>query len=222
MKKLSYWARDHRTAARILIIILQLLLVLSALYTGTEFRHMELGLEWHFAGIAFTVLLAAAFVYPRRLRSRSSSYVRQKICDFLIAMSCCCLLCFTINRNYSAVLMPSGVYGSLPPEESAKMIKTTVDKGPRHAKPPRKRTILKILLILAVVFGSLACLYGIAVLSCSLSCSGSVAMAIAVTIAGLAGVITLAIVGIRAILRWARRDRLSIRRSRMTGAVTLR
>lgn len=222
MKKLSYWARGHRTAARILIIIFQLLLVLSALFIGTEFRHLELGLGWSFAVIAFTILITAVLVYPHRFRERSSSYVRHKTCDFLIAMSCSCLLCFTVNRNYTAALIPPGVYGSLPSSESVKMIKTIMEKYPRPAKPPRKRTALAFLLILAVIVGSFACLYGIAALACSLSCSGSVAMAYVVTIAGLAGVVTLAIVGIRAILRWARRGRLSIRRSRMSGAVTLR
>ncbi|HVU56953.1 MAG TPA: hypothetical protein VHD83_17950 [Puia sp.] len=226
MKKLSYWARDHRAAARILIILLQLLLTLSAVYTGQVLRTLRMRLDGSIAVTLFLILLTAALLYPRRGRHGGlSGYRRQKACDFLVAMSCCCLLCFIVNRNYTTALVSSGVYGSLPVDHDAQQTRPAAsNEEDRSVNPPRRHrhTTEKIALILCVIALAAVCFYGVASLSCSLSCSGSTGLAVVVLAGGLAGIFILGFLAIRSILRWGRRNKLSVRRSYMPGAVPLR
>ncbi len=156
-------------------------------------------------------------------------YVRQKSCDLLLIGSTFFMVSWMANHpdrlfrygQTAQAIVPAGkpqpgdsavrTYKSIPAfiasmkdengktlkwKERKKLLKEQVRAIKRSAEPSKGG---KIALIVLSVLGAVLLLYGVAALSCSLSCGGSDALAIVVAIGGTALVVWLTIVVIKSI-----------------------
>ena len=162
-------------------------------------------------------------------KSRSVYYLRQKSCDLLLAGSTFLLVVCVANQpghlfRWVQPLQATTAGGtSLPKDSTVKTYKSIAafaasmkdDNGKplklkerkkllkeqvraiQHAKEPSKG--VKVLLIILSVIVAAALIIGVASLACSISCSGSEALAIVVGVLGTALVIWLLIAVIRSI-----------------------
>ena len=96
MKKISYWAKAHKTQARIIIIISFLILNGIAFLTGYLFRKIGINLLPEFLFVSFLLYFIAFIAYPSKNKkgtrfSPSSFYMIQKSCDFVLVASTFCI-----------------------------------------------------------------------------------------------------------------------------------
>ena len=159
------------------------------------------------------------------------SYLRQKSTDFLLALTYPLAIAAAINTfafSPEPVLPPNPVRTVLiveriTPESSLKNnkktlkaeLKKTIQESKQKIKTELKAlkaeykakkdkagtTIVKILLILLTIFLAIGLAYLVAALACSISCSGQGALAVAVLLLGLGGIIWLTVIAIKAIVR---------------------
>lgn len=91
MKKLSYWAKQNKWKARLIIIAAHLLLIVLALFTGKKFLSIGIELPGFMLYLFLFVYLAAVFTYPSVKKTvqkkYGSYYFKQKACDFMLAAS---------------------------------------------------------------------------------------------------------------------------------------
>ena len=102
MKKISYWAKAHKTQARIIIIITFLILNGLAFFTGYLFRQIGIGFLPGFLFVSFLLYFMAFVAYPSKNKkgtrfSPSSFYVIQKSCDFVLVASTFCMYMYVSN-----------------------------------------------------------------------------------------------------------------------------
>lgn len=103
MKKLSFWAREHKWEARVLIIASLAALAVFALLSGILLRQLGLLLPGIFLFASAGLYLAAFIAYPfafqkKRERSATAFYRRQKTCDMMLAATSFLLMLFFANR----------------------------------------------------------------------------------------------------------------------------
>jgi uncharacterized membrane protein len=159
--------------------------------------------------------------------SRQKFYIKQKSCDFILAASTFCVVIFLGNRPdkffFSTSIIHATVLNPTRVNDSVKAYKTITsfsasmkDANGKLLKWKERKKLLKeqvreikgsnelstgskiVLIILSAVVAA-ALLYLVAALSCTLSCSGSDGAALLVGIGGLALVIFLLVIAIRAI-----------------------
>jgi len=103
MKKISYWAKNHRHEARITIVICYIILNFLAVITGYFVQQMGILLLPAFLIGCFAIFIAAVIAYPSKYRkgeglSASAFYNLQKTCDFIIAACTFCMIFYLSNR----------------------------------------------------------------------------------------------------------------------------
>ncbi|MEP6466350.1 MAG: hypothetical protein ABJB05_08590 [Parafilimonas sp.] len=211
MQKISIWAKHHAFAARIIIFFIHLLLLLLGFYI-TE----NIPFHFTFSEIVFILLIivAASIIYP----FVKKNYLFQRILIFFTSGCFFLIVCFFIDHNFNFPNNQkalSAVPVSIPAENkkpSAQEIleslkyrdKSTLTKqekrilkkefkkqlvvyGKSVAKNDKASAAKAALIILAIIAAlGLVALLGI--LSCSISCGGSGALAILVFIIGLGGI----------------------------------
>lgn len=222
MKKLSSWASHHRKLSWTIITLCQVLIYFAAMYTGYLLHDAGITLPLSVFLIALSILIISAILYPPK-SFRSNRYVLQKTCDFAIGLSVFVCLCFFYNDNnkVSSFNTYSSLQGSLslPKAMSKKDSSFSLATVSLSKKELRKQArdfkklfqaykgqqeddaIGKTVWIILVVIGALVGLSFVAVLACSLSCSGADVAAALVGIAGVVGLIWLAVHFIKKILR---------------------
>lgn len=227
MRKISYWAKQHKTSATILIILLKLSLAIMALIFGTRLGEwgVLLSPSWYYlAGILCAVGIIG---YPeKRKPTPVLRYYRQKSCDFLLGLSAFISLTALSNRpEASPGLTGNTTVHARVIKPSAAQVLQSLKENPgkklsRQEKMILKKEFKKQLfvygkaklkgnqdeanksgLILLTIIGALGLLFLVAALACDLSCSGSEAAAGAVAVIGGIGVIWAAIAIIRSINR---------------------
>ncbi len=135
MRKLSFWARYHKKAARLIIVSSFLLLTIIGFYTGTWMNDLGISLSETFLFIAVLMYIAGVIVYPQRhgslKRSKTKSfYIRQKICDTGLAVSTFLMIVYLANQpgTFIHTFIPaSAISGNnlvLPKDSSAKTYKS--------------------------------------------------------------------------------------------------
>jgi len=103
MKKNSLWAKDHKVAARLIIIFSFILLTLLGIITGTLLNDTGISIASATLFIVIAIYLAAVIAYPAKsLKGKkltaAAFYTRQKTCDLLLAASTFCMIVFLSNR----------------------------------------------------------------------------------------------------------------------------
>lgn len=230
MRQLSNFAKANPVKARIVITISHILLVLNAILLGVTSYLFDIGFaSWLLIPLS-AIIMMLIFFYPDKKHQHSRfkySYTKQKIADFLLALTYFFVLAIGINQLLAAPVKPltssSGkavliVHKVSPPADSyhpksehrktyrewKKNLKSKIRAFKKDLKKQLKksnRTWLKVLLILLTVVLAIGLAYSVAALGCGLACSGYEALAVLVLIVGGASIIFGSVVAIRAILR---------------------
>lgn len=196
MIQLSLWAKHNKWKARTAIIISTIIILILGLIAGDLLDALRLSLSDIFVWAVTMMALCGFVFYPSK-----KSYVRQKCCDAILISSAFLFMVFFGNRlNNSSTLFAQPLYGSLTktiehhPSQSKKEIRRTKKESRTKIRELRKQyrktsTALKIILIILVAAAAYTLAGFVAALACSLSCSGSAAAAVIVSILGLGGII---------------------------------
>ena len=106
MRKISAWARDHRSMARLFVVIIKILLAVMAWLTGSLLSEMGITIPESIGFLALLLLGTAALLYPsrdRRALSKKFYYLHHKSCDFILALcTFTIMVSFTNNQLYPA------------------------------------------------------------------------------------------------------------------------
>jgi uncharacterized membrane protein HdeD (DUF308 family) len=102
MRKLSFWAKNHPSSARIVIVIAHILLIILGITLGNQFSRA--GTQFSPLWIYFFILLfiTISILYPFKETPRRTKwfYAKQKSCDFIAALCGFCLVfCLTNQLN---------------------------------------------------------------------------------------------------------------------------
>ena len=111
MRKISYWAKNHRLTAIISLVVIKLLLAFIAAYLGLSLLGMNIHVPFAVFFIALLVLIISAIVYPSKHITRLTKkqfYVQQKTCDFIIATCSFIMIGTWVNTKLPA---PAGLVG---------------------------------------------------------------------------------------------------------------
>ena len=210
MKPISIWAHQHKTAARISIIFIYILLNIIGLFTGDILHSMNVTLNSFFYLAATLIVFTGLIIYPsKRNKSKYQNfYARQKLADCLLITATFLLIIYSGNsinankaKNYnsaygSSIINHASNYSeNIVNKNNSKVSKKNFRKYFRSAinefrkkytdSTKTEKTIYIILAIFAAAF--LILLLG--GLSCSIACSGSEALADIVFFVGLGGII---------------------------------
>lgn len=103
MKKISYWAKEHKGKARIAIVVSYIFLNALAFFTGQFLNQIGIFLLPQFLFGCFFIFLVTFIAYPQKRQKgtklKPSAYYRfQKTCDFVLAASTFCMIVCLCNR----------------------------------------------------------------------------------------------------------------------------
>jgi hypothetical protein len=103
MKKVSYWAKNHKVEARVILVIAYTILNILAITTGSLLQRNGFLLSPVFLFCCFTVAMITTLVYPSKYLkgihfSSSAFYNLQKTCDFIIVSCTLCMFVYLSNR----------------------------------------------------------------------------------------------------------------------------
>ncbi len=128
MKKISTWGKHNKAAARVIIIISSIILILLGLNLGYKLKEAGLLLPFSlFTGIT-CVYFISILVYPyKTLRianhPASYNYVRRKTLDLVIAFCSFSMFLFVGNRPGGVIHLGNAVYAAVPLNSPSKEIK---------------------------------------------------------------------------------------------------
>ncbi|RYF79167.1 MAG: hypothetical protein EOO03_18380 [Chitinophagaceae bacterium] len=224
MKSISLWARHHRPAAILIIILAKLLLAGTAIYTGILFTRAGISFSTGWIYLYAALFMAVAFLYG----SQAANYYRRKLMDGLL-LACTFLMVVVFSNNGERVNFTMTGWALTAPttkeKPTAKQILASLEHRDKKDLTRREKRILKqefqvqlkqfvaakikgdkqksseagsiiLLIVAALGLGFL-----LASLVCSLSCSGAEAAAIIVGIVGFVGLIWLLAIMIKRIKR---------------------
>ncbi|MCW3107347.1 MAG: hypothetical protein JWQ09_1853 [Segetibacter sp.] len=193
MKRIAFWSRDHKIAARILIAICHIIIFFLACYVGIGLKENNFFLSplvfWIFT--ILSILITILFSKPYA----SFSFSKKKVLDGLILLSSFIMIVsFTNQKNVTLFTSYKTLQGSF----SEKNTNVSEPKSKPSIKELKKQ--LKELkrmvkrdeasaggIILAILLGA-----GLSALilagACSLSCDGNGGLAVLVLLGGLTAV----------------------------------
>ncbi|HUS01783.1 MAG TPA: hypothetical protein VMY77_08655 [Chitinophagaceae bacterium] len=213
MKKISGWARDHIWQARLIIVVIYILLNVIGIFTGKLLREVDVILPQGYLIGCLIFTIALWTWYPdKNSKSVSAPYVRRKLFDFSLAAVTYLMILFAGNNwdhlfinsesakaskiiriprdsvTTNNILIKDFItsiknmdVSKLSQKEKIRLIKKQIKQVKQDNNTSKSD---KTLLIVLSVLVALILLYGLAALSCSISCGGSEALAIVVALAG--------------------------------------
>jgi hypothetical protein len=101
MKKLSRWASHHIIAARTLIVILQIVVALLAIFTANQLSILNIHFSLPWIYVAIVLFISLVIFYPHTVANPRTHFKKQKTFDFLlVALGFCLvtLLCDQLNQ----------------------------------------------------------------------------------------------------------------------------
>lgn len=207
MKQFSTWAAANKWAARMSIFVLYLVLNISGLLVGDLFFLSGLSFSNTFVCAVVIFCIAGLAFYPlKKERSRYKDFYRARKTFDALLITCTFLFVVAIGNgnsffsvhfnNNSSAAYASTVNNTIEKPGKKLSKKSLLKKLKDNIRQIRKlydegsKTEKTLLVILTIIVALLA-LFGIAALSCNLSCSGSEALALIVGIGGTALIIFL-------------------------------
>jgi len=125
MKKISFWAKDHKWASRILIIVSIALLNVIGIITGILLNNLNVVIPVFIFYLILIIYLASFIVYPAKANKRRTSfktfYGWQKTCDFILSASAFVMI-ICITNGSPAIKIFKNLYAATPvsvPSDSA-------------------------------------------------------------------------------------------------------
>lgn len=228
MKQLSFWAQQHKWAARIIIVAIYFLLNVIGFFLGDVLTAAEITLPGYLPYLLTIPFLAVFLFYPnRKEKARYKNFYRsRKTADAALAGITFLLIICMSNRlseqhewhimaahSASVTPAPKNVEEtndrkkSIQPKKkndfSIKQIKKELRKNLQTLRKEYKAAADsgKTGLVVLSVLVALLLLYLLVVLSCSIACSGSEGLAWAVFIIGTGLIVLLLVRTIRRINR---------------------
>lgn len=210
MKKLAFWARENKNSARATIIISYVFLNLIALFLGDLIHSLNIQFTPLFFVFASILTIVGWMIYPSKNRKKEyrNFFLRQKSADLLLISATFLFIVYagnSLNRNWNAPFNPVQAISIIYPSSSTHVTESSSTKTSVSKKSLRKKIRAEIksirkaykessksqktLYIILAVLGAALLTYGLAGLACSISCSGSEALAIVVLVVGLGGII---------------------------------
>ena len=210
MKRLAFWAHDNKNTARATIIISYVLLNLIALFLGDIIHSLNIEFTPLFFVFAIVLTLVGWMIYPSKIRKKEykNFFMWQKSADFLLVSATFLFIVYagnSLNRNWNTLTNPVQAISIIHTSNPAHITNSSEAKTAVTKKSLRKKIRAEIksirkaykdstkgqktLYIILAVLAALLLTYGLAGLACSISCSGSEALAIAVLAVGLGGII---------------------------------
>lgn len=201
MKQISFWAREHKTAARIFIVVGYLFLNVAGLFLG-DIVHSITG-TFNPALILIPIILTiAGYIFYPKKKNKSiykNFYFRQKLNDLLLIGSTFMFVIFLGNNTNTLqsmnqpllaskiVYYPSRIIKPATVNHSSKSLRQRIKAYRKAYKEMTKSQ--KTLAIIGIVILAVFVAGGVGALSCNIACSGSESLSIVVLVIGLAGVI---------------------------------
>ncbi|HET7116839.1 MAG TPA: hypothetical protein VFI29_10130 [Hanamia sp.] len=132
MKKISYWAKIHKTQARTAIVVSFIFLNALAFFTGHFLNQIGIFLLPQFLFGCFFIFLIALIAYPLKklkgTKPKSLAYYHlQKSCDFILAASTFCMIVCLCNR-------PERLFQFYPQIKAFVVVSPSKDSSVKHYK----------------------------------------------------------------------------------------
>ena len=209
MKSISFWAHNHKAAARISIILIYFLLNAVGLFMGDILFSMNILLSPLYYVFAILIGIFGLIIYPsKKIKSTHKNfYFQQKTADIILLISTFIFIIYTGNIIYNpgykaventwasnAVRLNSNTSSPgtnqrviVSKKEGHKKLRNIIREFRKRYKESTKGQKTLYIIISAIVAAGL--ILGVSVLSCNIGCSGSVALAYIVLFLGLGGII---------------------------------
>lgn len=117
MKSISYWAKCHPWPARVSIVLIKILLIALAFYTGRNLGSMQVTIPSMVFSAVVIGFVIVGFLYPgakeKQALSKQQYYRLQKVCDLFLGLSSFVMICCISNaspKNFTGML--SAAYSS--------------------------------------------------------------------------------------------------------------
>ena len=234
-KQLSFWARQHKWSSRFIIVLSFAIMNVLAIISGSLLNDLDVNISKWFLILSIVLFCIVWLRYPNRKKSGINTYAFRKTCDSILIGATFFMFMYFGNRQTtpfdSTTLFASSISNFSLPKDSTRTYKTVeefkkslYDQSGKPLKWKERKKLLKqqikmikhdkaisdggkVALIMLCVLVAIFLAYGVAALSCSLSCSGSEGAATIVAIFGFAGIILLTIFVIRAIVRKSKKEK---------------
>lgn len=212
MKNISRWAKANRPLVILLVILLNFLLLFDALLLGILTYCFDIRLPlWmvYIFGHLFFLLFCLYPIKNHKMGWFKQNYYRQKTCDFFMAITA--ILCVSAGVNQFAyapdrnmplqevqaqfiVYTPSPQQGKHVTKNKKSIVKKwkkQVKEQLKTWKKQAKETSVgtQVVLLFLTFIGMLLLAAGLAMLVCSIACSGFGAFAAVILIVGVTGLI---------------------------------
>lgn len=109
MKRVSFWAHNHKVTARIIIAFIYFFLNLLGLFGGDLLSSLHIVLSPAFYFIPILLTLGGILIYPSKKRKHfyKNFYSRQKLADGLLIIATFLFITYTGNSfNYTRKINP--------------------------------------------------------------------------------------------------------------------
>lgn len=213
MKKISYWAKEHVWQTRLIIVLIYILLNIIGMFTGKLLNEINVIIPRLYFAICICFTIILWIWYPvKRTKGKRVSYTRRKLFDFFLGTVTFLMIIYAGNHweklfitsetaqasKAARLYKDSSLYNhpliqnfiasinskditSLTQKEKLRLIKKQIKEVKRDKETSKSdKTVLIILSVLVAI----GLLFGLAALSCSISCGGAEALAAIVAIAG--------------------------------------
>ncbi len=200
MKQISYWARSHKTAARIILILLYIPLNIAGLVTGYLLQETGITLSANFIYTLIIIVLAVYLFYPAK-----ATYFKRKFFEGVMITCTYLMICFYGNQlNNPTPVLPFAnsiqavsytIHHTAIPSVNKiagktltiKELRKELKKAFQQKKEMKKGWKIALIILSILVAAGLILL--LVVLSCTIACNSSEALAIIVFILGTAAII---------------------------------
>lgn len=201
MKQLSYWAKLHPQAARLLIILLYIPVNITAYLLGSLLWDAGIQLTTLFLQSIVFLVLALFVFYPAK-----ASFLKRKIFHGSMALCTFLMICFygnQINHPNPNIFIFNSTHAVSNTTVNEYPVKSQISKSKKENRQLKNElrkqlkksedrkplpTWAKVLLILLTSIAGVFLLALLIYLSCSLACNGAEALAVIVFLAGLFGI----------------------------------
>jgi uncharacterized membrane protein YraQ (UPF0718 family) len=210
MKKIAFWARENKQTARLTIVICYILLNVIGLFLGDVIHSLNVELTPLFLAIAISLTLIGWMIYPSKFRRKDyrNYFWHQKAADLILVSTTFLFVVYlgnSLNSNWNSLRNPlqaASIANTNNPTNvrTSPVAKTTVSKKSLRkkirAEIKRLRKAYKesskadktaYIIFAVLIAATLTVVLGAA--ACSISCSGSEALALVVFFVGLGGIV---------------------------------
>ena len=102
MKRISFWARNHKWPARIIIVVSFILLNVLGIFTGIFLDKLGISISSTTLLVFVSVFLVGFAFYPSKAAKNKKNatifYINQKSYDFILAASTFCMIVYIGNK----------------------------------------------------------------------------------------------------------------------------